>query len=232
MIPRKIHFVWLGSELPKLRAALIGRCRALHPRLEVRVWGDREALALVTAMGTGLAQCLGQSNLAFATQCDLVRYHVVAHEGGIYLDTDFLMLRPMEALRKASFFAAYQEPGVLCNGVFGAVRGHPIFGRIFERLRGADYTLPPHLLAGPQMFTPLCQETEQSDPAARLLAPPSFSPVHYEQKHDLNAWLAGDLSQTYGAHLWAHSWGGHGGDDSTALLVRVGAALLNPSGRG
>jgi len=230
MMPRKIHFVWLGSALPKLREALIGRCRALHPRWEVRVWGDGDAQALLTSMDTGLAQRLGQAGLAFATKCDLVRYHVVAHEGGIYLDTDFLVLRPMEALRKATFFAAYQEPGILCNGVFGAVPGHPIFERIFERLRKTDYALPPHLLAGPQMFSPLCQEAEQKDSAVRLLSPASFSPVHYGQKHDLNAWLACDLSRTYGAHLWAHSWGDHGGDDSTALIARVGAVMLNPSG--
>lgn len=31
MIPRKIHFVWLGSALPALYRQLIQRCRRFHP---------------------------------------------------------------------------------------------------------------------------------------------------------------------------------------------------------
>jgi mannosyltransferase OCH1-like enzyme len=229
MIPKKIHFVWLGSELPELHQALIRRCKKLHPGWRVRVWDDEHVRNLVRGMGTKLEARLRQPDLTLSTKSDLARYHIVAREGGIYLDTDFLILRPLDSLLHSSLFGVYQQPGLVCSGVFGAVRGHPVFSRVFEHLRQADYGLSPERLAGPLMFSPICRAAATSDSAVRLLPPSSFLPVHYDEKHDWSVWLNRDLKGAYAVHLWAHSWGPNGGDEQKTLLGRIGALLLNRS---
>lgn len=230
-IPRKIHLVWFGSNLPPLFAALADRVRFLHPDWEVRLWDEAMAVKLIRSMGTGLDTQFQSSRLTLSTKSDLVRYHIVALEGGIYLDTDFLILKSLDSLRTASLFGVHEDPGTLCSGVFGAVSGHAVFSHVFDRLRRSNYSLPPNLLAGPGMFSPICRQCAARDPQARLLSSRSFFPVPLGKKYDLSAWRTCRLDQSYGAHLWAHSWGEHGGDAENLLRARVEALLENSSAK-
>ena len=227
MIPRKIHFVWLGSEVPELYLGLIRRCGELNPGWQVKVWREEEIGKLVRSMGTRLTPRLRQKNLTLSTKSDLARYHIIAQAGGIYLDTDFLVLRSFESLRKYSFFGVYQQPGLVCSGVFGAAHGQPVFESVFEHLRHADYGQSSELLAGPHMFSPICQAAVRRETTASILPPSSFLPVHYDEKRDVAVWLSRNLRNSYAVHLWAHSWGPGGGESQRELLGRIGATLLN-----
>jgi len=228
MIPQKIHFVWLGSETPGLFHSLIEFCRRLHPGWEIRVWRDAEIRDLIVSMRTGLAERMEQNDLSLSTRSDIARHHIVASEGGIYLDCDFLVLKSLEPLRSCSLFCVDQGGGFFCAGVFGAVAHHPIFAEVFEALRRADYTQAPHLSAGPHMFHPILCRHLESDPSAVALSK-GFFPVHYDEKYDLNTWARCDLGEVFAAHLWAHSWGESGGDSDANLYARIGALMLNRS---
>ena len=228
MIPRKLHFVWLGSELPALYQTLVHRCRELNPGWRLKVWNEEQVRHLVRRMGTKLERRLNQSDLTLSTKSDLARYHIIAQEGGVYLDTDFLVLRSFEPLRKYSLFGVYQQPGLVCSGVFGALPHHQVFSRVFEHLQHADYKQSSERLAGPLMFSPICRSAAARESTAALLQPSSFLPVHYDEKHDPAAWLNRDFRKSYAVHLWAHSWSPGGGDGQKELLSRVGAVLLNP----
>ena len=39
-IPKKIHFIWLGSEIPINFNILISQWRVMHPSWEVKIWKD------------------------------------------------------------------------------------------------------------------------------------------------------------------------------------------------
>jgi mannosyltransferase OCH1-like enzyme len=229
IIPAKIHFVWLGSGIPRIYEALVQRWMDLHPGWQVRIWGEAQIRELMVAMGTGLALRFNQPDLPFSTKSDLARFHIVAHEGGIYSDTDFLLLRSLDSVRDCTLFGVHEREGIICSGVFGAVQGHSLFPKIFEHLRQADYSLPANLVAGPTMFTGFCSEAALRDQNSKLLPPASFFPVGFGVKSDQSAWLNCDLSQSYGAHLWAHSWSPNGGADDKTLWARIGAIFMNRS---
>lgn len=229
-LPRKLHFVWLGAEMPALFLALVARWRQLHPGWQVRIWRDEELRALIQSMNTGLLPRFDDGRLAFATRCDIARFHVVAREGGIYLDCDFFPLRSLEPLRRCSLFGVNQGGDFFCSGVFGAVTQHPIFDDVFSALRTADYSLPPHLSAGPHMFHPILSRHLARDPQA-LVVHKGFFPVHYDDKYSIDQWLCCDLNDAFGAHLWAHSWGENGGDRPHELHARIGGLILNPTYR-
>lgn len=39
-IPKKLHFIWLGSDIPPQYNVLIGQWREIHPNWEVKIWDD------------------------------------------------------------------------------------------------------------------------------------------------------------------------------------------------
>lgn len=225
-IPQKIHFVWLGSELPALFRGLIELCRQLHPGWEIKVWADAEVGSLIASMKTGLLGRFEQHDLSLSTRSDIARHHIMASEGGIYLDCDFLVLKSLSPLRACSLFCVDQGGGFFCAGVFGTVALHPIFAEVFEALRQAEYSQAPHLSAGPHMFHPILSRQLEKDRSAAALSK-GFFPVHYDDKYDLKIWERCDLSEVFAAHLWDHSWGDGGGDNASNLYARMGALLMN-----
>lgn len=58
-------------------------------------------------------------------ESDLVRLEVLYREGGIYLDSDVELIRPLDDLLELKVFAGYEDEDFLCNAVIGAERGLP-----------------------------------------------------------------------------------------------------------
>ena len=46
LIPRIIHLIWVGSNLPTHLNRIIDHCKELHPDWEVRVWTDDDIKSL------------------------------------------------------------------------------------------------------------------------------------------------------------------------------------------
>lgn len=94
MIPKKIHYVWLGSaELPPLVEECIASWRRLMPDYEIIRW-DESCLGEIES--TFVKEALEKKKWAFAS--DYIRLHALYKEGGIYLDTDVRVLKPFDDL--------------------------------------------------------------------------------------------------------------------------------------
>ncbi|KAK3626476.1 CSG1/SUR1-like protein [Elasticomyces elasticus] len=69
---------------------------------------------------------------------DAIRYFVLAHYGGIYIDDDGCN-RSLEPLLVYPFFVRRTIPTGISNDVMGAVPGHPFFVRVSERIKNHDH---------------------------------------------------------------------------------------------
>lgn len=94
MIPRKIHYCWFGrKELPELAKKCIASWEKFCPDWEIIQWNEDN----FPIRDYPYAQyCLENKKWAFLS--DIVRLVVVNEQGGVYLDTDVEMLRPLDAL--------------------------------------------------------------------------------------------------------------------------------------
>src|SRR5215207_9654525 len=119
-IPQKLHFVWLGSSMPPLFRRLIDIAASLHKTWEVKLWGENAVKRLIGEMGTGLDSLITADRLSFSTRSDIARYHIIAHEGGFYFDTDFVFLRELTPLTEWSFVGFSQADGLVATAAFGA----------------------------------------------------------------------------------------------------------------
>ena len=100
MTPKVIHCCWLGGE----KSPLVGRCceswRRFAPDWKVRVWTLDEVRR---AASTGeiapvppfFEGAIGAKKWAFAA--DWVRFAVLLAEGGLYLDCDVELVKPLDA---------------------------------------------------------------------------------------------------------------------------------------
>jgi mannosyltransferase OCH1-like enzyme len=44
-IPMIMHFIWLGSEIPRKYSIFIDKWKSMHPRWEVHIWDDESKLS-------------------------------------------------------------------------------------------------------------------------------------------------------------------------------------------
>ena len=94
MIPRTIHYCWFGgSALPELAVRCFASWHEQMPDWEVKRW-DESNFDVQSVPYTREAYRLGQ----YAYVSDYARLWVLYHHGGIYLDTDVELLRPLDDL--------------------------------------------------------------------------------------------------------------------------------------
>jgi len=89
VIPKVIHFVWIGPPMPDWAKRNIAEFRRLNPEHEIRLHG-KEALHPDYRKVYDLADGM------LCTQSDLIRYSVLEQFGGWYFDVDYWPFRPVD----------------------------------------------------------------------------------------------------------------------------------------
>ena len=122
MIPKTIHYVWVGGA-PKPPQVLecIGSWRRNCPGWEIREWGDEYARS---SGNRYVLEALEHRKWAFVS--DWVRLSVLERYGGVYLDTDVEVNRPLDPLCGDLFVAGWERQNgktLVGTGVLGSVAG-------------------------------------------------------------------------------------------------------------
>ena len=103
MIPKKIHYCWFGhGEMPKLAKKCIKSWNKYCPDYEIKEWNednfDIDKYPYVRE---------AYDNRKFAFVTDVVRLYAIYTEGGIYMDTDVEVLKPLDPFLKHIAFSGY-----------------------------------------------------------------------------------------------------------------------------
>lgn len=141
----------------------------------------------------------------------LVRLEALHSHGGIWLDSDVELHRPLGPLLQCSAFAAWEDRTIVPDAVLGAEQGHPAIAACLDlalaRITGNGRTWMDDRGAwstGPGVTTTLLPGRDD----VVLLGPESFYPIHYSPRETLAERIAGHdpAPWTFGTHLWAWSW--------------------------
>lgn len=135
-----------------------------------------------------------------AQRAGLIRLEGLLRHGGIYLDSDVEVYRPLDSLLGVAAFAAWEDAKVVPDAVLGAKPAHPAIGDCLER--AIDVLEQGPWASGPGVTTAVLPGRAD----VLLLPPGSWYPYHYSQRdrrHDdhrtTNPWA-------FGAHHWEGSW--------------------------
>ena len=128
MIPKKIHYCWFGKgKKSKLALKCIRSWRQYCPEYEVIEWNennfDIDSHPFVKA---------AYKAKKWAYVSDYIRAYVIYKYGGIYLDTDILVLDNFDRFLNNRAFVGFENPQYPFTAVFGAEPGHPLVKDMIE----------------------------------------------------------------------------------------------------
>lgn len=212
LIPKKIHQIWLGGEVPKQFVSLMQTWKTLHPDWEYRLWTDKDLddFPFINRAAFDRALNLG-------TKADILRYDILYVFGGVYVDVDFECVRPLDALVHAHyFFAGIEGFDWLSNAIIGACPGLSLFKRLALLINQWDdeQLKSPWTYTGPLTFTKQVYQFLRSNPERACIYPTRFFfPFPNIYRHDYwrgciePSFIKGFfIDETFAVHHWAESW--------------------------
>jgi|AGTN01.1.fsa_nt_gi Mannosyltransferase OCH1 and related enzymes len=134
-IPKIIHQIWYQGEEnvpPRYRAFREG-WMARHPGWRFQFWDEPSMRALIdTRYPWFLAQY--DRYPRDINRIDAIRYFILDHHGGVYLDLDMENLKPIDELT-AGHDLLLSETVVYNTAVMASTAGHPLWPEIHAELR-------------------------------------------------------------------------------------------------
>lgn len=144
----------------------------------------------------------------YAFVSDYVRFWALYHEGGIYLDTDIFMVKPLDDLLDNKFFIGWETASMnaLGCGVIGAEKGHGFIMEILQYFAGIHFRMEDvDNLIIPRIVTAKYLSSVQKDNAT-LYPFDYFYPFPYEARERPKSFSDYSTMNTYCIHLWNLSW--------------------------
>jgi len=132
LIEKIIHYVWLGSdEIPKELSGFIRGWERLHPDWQIIKWDEKN---FDCENNLWVKAAIEQKNYSLAA--DVIRSFVLLRHGGVYLDTDVELSKPLDELvEENDFFIGYETDFWFGCAVLGAKKGHKIMREVYERYK-------------------------------------------------------------------------------------------------
>lgn len=205
MIPKQIFYVWLGERpIPEVYLQNINHWQELEPDFKViridETKFDMRKYPIVQKL-------IDQKDYAFAS--DIIRLVTLYEHGGVYLEHDLKLIKPIDDLlvNKHVVFSL-EASGVVANGgFFAAEQTSPILKNLIDDLIRSyeeQTTLTP--VHGPKMLTEFLtkrglskRNQNQQLQDITILATEYFAPFHF--------WGGGRVTdKTYGIHQYSGSW--------------------------
>ena len=198
MIPKKIHFCWFG---PNEYSPLVEKCMSSwHKKLEgweICLWNEENS----PINHPFIIQALKDKRYAFVA--DYVRFYVLYHHGGIYLDTDIELVKALDPLLENDFFAGFEDikKGYIGTGIIGSIAGHVYLERVLTY-----YDTLKKYETSPSVLTRIYKENHIDNVC--LYPYDYFFPYNpYDTEQKVKQLFYSDISfNTYAIHHWNYSW--------------------------
>lgn len=138
MIPKVIHYCWFGrNPKPALMQRCINSWRRFCPDYEIIEWNEDN---FDVSQSDYTREAYEEKKWAFVT--DYARLWVVHQHGGIYLDTDVELVKPLDELLTYPAFFGFEDAEHIATGLgFGAERGNPAVEAMLWGYDGVHFRL-------------------------------------------------------------------------------------------
>lgn len=131
MIPKKIHYCWFGrGNMPELAQKCVESWKKHLPEYEIKEWNEDN---FDLDMYPYVREAYDNRKFAFVT--DVVRLHALYNEGGIYMDTDVEVLKPLDFLLQFEAVSGFESDTLIPTGLMACQKGHALF---YEMLHEYD----------------------------------------------------------------------------------------------
>lgn len=123
MIPKKIHYCWFGrGEKPALALACIESWKKFCPDYELIEWNEDN---FDISSNRYVQEAYSSHKFAFVT--DYVRLWAMYNYGGIYMDTDVEVLKPLDEYLFHEAFSGFENATQIPTGLMASQKNFPLF---------------------------------------------------------------------------------------------------------
>ena len=207
MIPRKIHYCWFGGKVkPKSVIKMINSWKKHCPNYEIKEWNESNFDININQYCKEAYQC---GKWAFVS--DVARLFALYTEGGIYLDTDVELIKPLDEFLNQKAFAGFEGTEWVGTNIIGAEIGNEMieeFFSLYNDITFINYDGTLNTTTNVERLTALLEEnyrlikngnTQDLD-SIRIFSTDYFCPYDY---------INGELkctSNTHSIHWYSQSW--------------------------
>lgn len=227
-IPKEIHYCWFGKgKMPPLAEKCIKSWEKYCPDYKIICWNEEN---FDIGQNRYMREAYEAGKWAFVS--DYARLKIVYEHGGIYLDTDVELIKPLDSLIEDVGFMGFDEKGIVATGLgFAAEPGNAIIGEFL-----ADYDDIPFVLEdGSFDLTPcpdrntatlvrLGMDTSVSD---QVFMGIRFLPDDYLCPMDYLTGKKTITKNTYSIHHYSASWTSPVTKRTTRIKRIIGVKLYN-----
>lgn len=159
MIPKKLHFIWIGDE-SKMPKECIHTWISHNSDYDYHIWDNNSIKDVRWTNSKQLHEMLDKKDYAGAS--DIMRYEILYNHGGIYVDADSYCMKPLEDwLLECEAFACWEQEivrnNLISNGYLGGVQEADVWRMCIEEVAKKDCTEKElaWLITGPMLLTKL-----------------------------------------------------------------------------
>jgi mannosyltransferase OCH1-like enzyme len=180
MIPKKLHFIWVGDD-SKRPDNCIDSWRRLNPSWEIIVWGNESLSEKAWINGRHMIE---MSDHEYNGVADMMRWEIVYEQGGFVVDADSICVRPLDdSLLDCDAFTCWESeiarPGLLAAGYFASCPNNPFVGQIILDIHNEETVVDKMAweTVGPQRLTDSFRKYQYH--GLRILPSHYFIPDHF-----------------------------------------------------
>ncbi|KAK5167562.1 CSG1/SUR1-like protein [Saxophila tyrrhenica] len=207
LIPKILHQTWQNESIPAVWKGAQQSCLDLHREedgWEYMLWTDAKMEAFMRKEYLWFMETFDGYPYVIE-RADAIRYFVLYHYGGVYLDLDDGCGRAMEPLLSYPAWVRKTVPTGISNDAMGATPGHPFFRKVIDSLQAYDRNwLLPYITVmgstGPLFLSVIWRHyssegLNEDDGEVRILFPDEYqgTPWAFFTHHLGNSWHGADV---------------------------------------
>lgn len=213
VIPKIIHQTYKTENVLERWKAGQQACIDLHPDYKYILWTDEMSQKFIAENYPWFLDTWKSYKYPIE-RADAIRYFVLAHYGGVYIDLDDGCKRRLDPLMSVPAFARSTSPSGISNDVLGSVPGHPFFLKAIHNLKkyNRSWILPYITImfsTGPLYLSVILEkyfrEKTNDDPTVKILLQSDYKghPNSFFQISRGSSWHKDDAHfiKTLGRHI-------------------------------
>lgn len=138
MIPKIIHYCWFGGNpLPELAQKCIASWKKYCPDYEIKEWNESN---FDLNCCDYVREAYEAKKWAFVS--DVARLYAMVTEGGIYMDTDVEVIKPLDSLLHYQAVSGFESNTMIPTGLMACEKNNPMFRELLDEYKTAHFILP------------------------------------------------------------------------------------------
>ncbi|KAF9569305.1 hypothetical protein CPC08DRAFT_623878 [Agrocybe pediades] len=138
-IPRIIHQTWKSETLPPKWRGISQACKDMMPDYEYKLWTDAGSREFIAEHYPWFLDTFDSYTYPIQ-RADAIRYFVLYHYGGVYIDLDIGCLKPLDPLLVYPVILPKTIPVGVSNDLMFSEKHHPMLEQTIHNLPKFDHS--------------------------------------------------------------------------------------------